>query len=59
MTDLLTTEAAILEDVPLERLEAEISGFASRLAAATAIWLSILERLASTSASPTDWSSFP
>ena len=36
---LLTTDTAILDEVPLERLEREISGFASRLAAATARWL--------------------
>lgn len=35
----LSTDAAVLDAVPLERLEAEISGFASRLAAATATWL--------------------
>lgn len=37
--DLLTTDDTILDEVPLERLEAEITGFASRLAAATARWL--------------------
>jgi len=36
---LLTTDTAILDEVPLERLETEISSFASRLAAATARWL--------------------
>ena len=36
---LLTTDTAILNDVPLERLESEIASFASRLAAATARWL--------------------
>ncbi len=36
---LLTTDRAVLDEVPLERLESEISGFASRLAAATARWL--------------------
>jgi len=35
----LTTDTAILDEVPLERLESEISSFASRLAAATARWL--------------------
>lgn len=36
---VLTTDTAVLDTVPLERLETEISGFASRLAAATATWL--------------------
>ena len=36
---LLTTDRTMLDEVPLERLEREISGFASRLAAATARWL--------------------
>lgn len=36
---LLTIDDAVLDTIPLERLEAEISGFASRLAAATAHWL--------------------
>lgn len=36
---LLTTDTTILDEVPLERLESEISSFASRLAAATATWL--------------------
>ena len=36
---LLTTDTAILDEVPLERLESEIASFASRLAAATARWL--------------------
>ena len=35
----LTTDTALLDDIPLERLEAEITGFASRIAAATAQWL--------------------
>jgi hypothetical protein len=42
MTDtdrLLTIDDAELDHMPLERLEAEIAGFASRLAAATAHWL--------------------
>lgn len=37
--NLLTTDTAALDEVPLERLETEIAGFASRLAAATARWL--------------------
>lgn len=36
---LLSADDAVLDEVPLERLEAEICGFASRLAAATAQWL--------------------
>ena len=36
---LFTTDTAILDEVPLERLEAEITGFASRIASATARWL--------------------
>ena len=36
---LLTTDTAILDEVPLERLESEIASFASRIAAATARWL--------------------
>ena len=35
----LTTDTALLDEIPLERLEAEITGFASRIAAATAQWL--------------------
>ena len=35
----LTTDTALLDEIPLERLEAEITGFASRIAAATATWL--------------------
>ena len=35
----LTTDTDLLDDIPLERLEAEITGFASRIAAATAQWL--------------------
>lgn len=35
----LSTDVGVLDEVPLERLEAEISGFASRLASATAAWL--------------------
>ena len=35
----LTTHTALLDEIPLERLEAEITGFASRIAAATATWL--------------------
>ena len=35
----LTTDTAILDEIPLERLETEITGFASRIAAATARWL--------------------
>jgi len=38
-TDLLTTDIDTLDQMPLERLEAEISTFAGRLASATAIWL--------------------
>ncbi len=36
---LLTTNVEALSDMSLERLEAEISSFAGRLASATAIWL--------------------
>lgn len=36
---VLSTDDAVLDDVPLERLEEEISGFAARIAAATAAWL--------------------
>ncbi len=36
---MLSTDDAILDGVPLERLEEEISGFASRIASATAAWL--------------------
>lgn len=36
---MLTVDRQALDDVPLERLEQEISGFAARLAAATARWL--------------------
>lgn len=40
MTDrTLTIDTALLDEIPLERLEAEITGFASRIAAATATWL--------------------
>ena len=35
----LTTDSTLLDEIPLERLEAEITGFASRIAAATAQWL--------------------
>ena len=35
----LTTDADLLDEIPLERLENEITGFASRIAAATAQWL--------------------
>ena len=35
----LSTDRDVLDEVPLERLEEEISGFASRIAAATAAWL--------------------
>ncbi len=35
----LSTDDDVLDAVPLERLEEEISGFASRIAAATAAWL--------------------
>ncbi len=37
--ELLTTDVDALVAMPLERLEAEISSFAGRLASATAIWL--------------------
>ena len=35
----LTTDSTLLGEIPLERLEADITGFASRIAAATAQWL--------------------
>jgi len=35
-----TTDMKLLAEMPLERLEAEISSFAGRLASATAMWLS-------------------
>ncbi len=35
----LSTDDAVLDGVPVERLEQEISGFASRIASATAAWL--------------------
>lgn len=38
-TDLLTTDAHALDELPMERLETEISSFAGRLASATAMWL--------------------
>lgn len=38
-TDFLTTDVEALDDLPLERLETEISSFAGRLASATAMWL--------------------
>jgi len=37
--ETLSVDAETLDQVPLERLEAEIAGFASRLASATAQWL--------------------
>lgn len=36
---LLSVDGDVLDTVPLERLEEEISGFASRIASATATWL--------------------
>ena len=36
---LLSVDQELLAEVPLERLEAEITGFASRLASATCTWL--------------------
>ena len=38
-TGLLTTDSDALDDLPLERLEEEISSFAGRLASSTAMWL--------------------
>ena len=38
-TATLTTDATLLDEIPLERLEADITGHASRIAAATAQWL--------------------
>lgn len=38
-TYVLSTDDAMLDEVPLERLETEISSQAGRLAAATAVWL--------------------
>ena len=35
----LSVDDEVLDEVPLERLEEEISGLASRIAAATAVWL--------------------
>ena len=35
----LSTDGKVLDEVPLERLEEEISSMSSRLAAATATWL--------------------
>ena len=37
--ELLSVDEDVLDTVPLERLEEEISGFASRIASATATWL--------------------
>ena len=39
METTLTTDTDLLDEIPLERLETEITGFASRIAAATAQWL--------------------
>lgn len=39
MNSLLTTDPDRLDNVPLERLETEITNFAGHLAAATAVWL--------------------